>query len=253
MKDRAWEDEFTLLCERCGYVVEGLDPAGNCPECGKPIAESLPEQRVGTAWQQAPSLRTYLLTALSTLLSPMRTLDAIRVNPENGRMLAAWHHRIATIIVGVVLLIAVAWVSSNTRPANGIDWKAVVLVELSAASIAICIAIRTGLPILTFVETRGLIFLSRRRGSRVTPAMARSITSHGGIGWVIAAFGGVVGLTVSFLAFSRHIDTVYATPSLWAGIAFTLAGFLFFETFAWLGLRRCKFANRARPSTTIGA
>lgn len=27
-----------------------------------------------------------------------------------------------------------------------------------------------------------------------------------------------------------------------------LIGFLFFETFAWLGLRRLKFANRVRPA-----
>lgn len=33
----------------------------------------------------------------------------------------------------------------------------------------------------------------------------------------------------------------------WIGAAFVLGGFLFFEVFAWLGLRRCKFANRVRP------
>ncbi|MEZ6318065.1 MAG: hypothetical protein R3B49_04810 [Phycisphaerales bacterium] len=55
MPERPWADEYTVLCERCGYVVEGLDPAGACPECGKPIAESLPERRVGTPWQRARS------------------------------------------------------------------------------------------------------------------------------------------------------------------------------------------------------
>ena len=34
------------------------------------------------------------------------------------------------------------------------------------------------------------------------------------------------------------------------GIAISvIAGFLFFETFAYLGLRRCKYANRLRPKS----
>jgi hypothetical protein len=31
-----------LTCTKCGYALKGLASAGICPECGKPIAESLP-------------------------------------------------------------------------------------------------------------------------------------------------------------------------------------------------------------------
>ena len=37
---REWTDEYTLLCEKCGYVIEGLDTNGNCPECGTKLIES---------------------------------------------------------------------------------------------------------------------------------------------------------------------------------------------------------------------
>ena len=35
-------DEYTLLCERCGYIIEGLPTDNPCPECNRPIALSLP-------------------------------------------------------------------------------------------------------------------------------------------------------------------------------------------------------------------
>ncbi|UCD30243.1 MAG: hypothetical protein JSV03_07180, partial [Planctomycetota bacterium] len=33
------------LCEKCGYILTGLTAKDNCPECGQPIVESLPESR----------------------------------------------------------------------------------------------------------------------------------------------------------------------------------------------------------------
>lgn len=43
----------------------------------------------------------------------------------------------------------------------------------------------------------------------------------------------------------------YSSLALWFFLL-SLPGFLFFETFAWLGLRRCKYANRARAGGVEG-
>ena len=55
-------DDTTLLCERCGYSLEGLPHTHTCPECGVPIRESLPAQRTGSPWQRSPGVRSWLAT-----------------------------------------------------------------------------------------------------------------------------------------------------------------------------------------------
>ena len=40
----AWRAR-TPRCERCGYTITGLPRSTACPECGRPVAESLPENR----------------------------------------------------------------------------------------------------------------------------------------------------------------------------------------------------------------
>jgi hypothetical protein len=246
-KHTAWEDEYTLLCERCGYVVEGLDPAGNCPECGMAIAESLPERRVGTPWQQSPGLWSLMRTWWMTLRYPLRTLDVMRVGEANRVM--QWRRTLAFVVLLPVPVCLFAYLF--LRPHIFRNGVAAMWVFTPALLLIV-------IPILTAIETRGLQLFSSQRGTRVTRSAARQITTHGSVGWVIMS----IGITLSFLliagatalrlevfgansGLSLRIVRVSWPPAL-LGLVF---GFFFFETFAWLGLRRCRFANRVRPET----
>ena len=222
MPDRPWKDEYTLLCEKCGYVIEGLDTAGNCPECGKPIAESLPERRVGTPWQQSPGVGSLVRTWWMTLRHPLRTLDVMRIDEQMGK-------RLSVLTCSVTL----------------VGWPIVMF--------------------LTYIEVSGLRVIGKQRKTRVTPAVAWSVAGHGAVGWIVSMFGIVVGIFLFNIALNASLEYYhYATQgrpqdyssqkadTLWliasvVGGAVCLAGFLFFETFAYLGLRRCKYANRVRP------
>jgi hypothetical protein len=260
---RAWEDEYTLLCERCGYVVEGLPAEGACPECGKPIEESLPERRVGTPWQQSRSGANLARTWRMSLFHPIRTLSVLAESPVSDTRLRRW-----TTLASALLLSFSWWQYGAISVVREEPLSLLVLIAL----VLICaVALWPILLGLTQVETWGLGVIAKTRGFRVPINARRAITAHGCVGWL---FAGVilccvmVGLDVLHALLTKpyveydpsrpHFDNFEAlygrrTP-LWLDwltiatrVICLLAGFLFFETFAWLGLRRLKYANRTRP------
>jgi predicted RNA-binding Zn-ribbon protein involved in translation (DUF1610 family) len=267
MPDHHWTEEYTLhtlLCENCGYVIEGLDTNGNCPECGKPIQESLPERRQGTPWQQNPSIGSLVRTWWMTLRHPLRTLDVMKVG---GR-----RNRYALQIVTIFAASLIAACGFVALPVYETIRSESTLSELQLVLTIFIFALIPPFPllVLTWIESRGLTIISRTRGFRVDTPLSSSITSHGGVGWLLAAVlfsilypsGGVLIESVrpSFVEYyERRVltgignefpvppapDWVYwVDRALWGtGL---LLGFCFFEIFAYLGLRRCKFANRAR-------
>ena len=59
-----------LLCESCGYALNGLPDTGNCPECGKPVAEStIDSPRRPPAWEAGRdrSAARFQFTAIGVL------------------------------------------------------------------------------------------------------------------------------------------------------------------------------------------
>jgi predicted RNA-binding Zn-ribbon protein involved in translation (DUF1610 family) len=248
MPDRPWKDEYTLLCEKCGYVIEGLETDGNCPECGKPIVESLPERRVGTPWQQKPGVGSLVRTWWMTLRHPLRTLDVMRIQPV----------RLSSVIINPFLLLALLFFATFFMPALFLGIESLILlillpVYLGIGSILVFLTIG-----LMRVESLGLRTISRQRGFRITKDISRQIVAHGSIGWVIV-FAGMCNfwnfyLLSKFLTNSENntfnqLNGVAYVAGLTTLVVSFLAGFLFFETFAYLGLRRLKYANRIGPDS----
>ncbi len=262
MPDRPWKDEFTLLCEKCGYVIEGLDPGGACPECGKAIAESLPERRVGTAWQQRHGLLALFQTWAQCVRSPDGVVSILRSIPERNSV------RLMSITIAMASLVASAgyFMPSQIHRFQPFGARQI---ETFAMILAISLVPFTLLLLLTWIEGRGLRLIARSREFRLGPNFAIAVVAHGCVGWIFSALGFVIG-NFAAIALIRAmtpelestgdemLDTfaqIMSSPPRWvyyAGWAFmilgAIPGFLFFEVFAWLGLRRCKFANRVRPT-----
>jgi len=243
-----WDDEYTLLCEKCGYVIEGLDTEDPCPECGKPIKESLPERRVGTPWQQNPGFKSLMQTWWMTLRHPIQTLNVMQFQTI--------HH--PSIIIKPFLMIALFFVILGSMIIVFFAGEAfflgfvAFLLFMGIASIGCFVTIG-----LMKIESSGLRIISKQNKFRITNDISNNIVVHGSVGRVMVFIGlGVFSNTyVIWILFknSEFINSVQIAKSIFVtGTGFlaisSILGFLFFEFFAYLGLRRCKFANRVRPS-----
>ncbi|MGJ8635234.1 MAG: hypothetical protein ACSHX5_00110 [Phycisphaerales bacterium] len=238
-----WKDEYTLLCERCGYILEDLDQSLPCPECGKPISESLPERRVGTPWQQKRTFKTFMHTWWVTIRKPKSTLDTMSFNESEYNDLAAYSC-IATHLVPIGTTLALLLIDGSFN---------------RIASILLCVfsfvPVWLILMLLTATESFGLRFIGNRRGFRIEKMISNNIVAHGTAGWLLMGFGSTLGAL--FVLLPDITDSIVIPERIdfnmigWWIIFFScILGFLFFEIFAYLGLRRCKYANRSRPTDT---
>lgn len=251
-------NDHTLLCERCGYIIEGLPETGACPECGRPIAESLPERRdltVATGW-----LGSVYRNAARTIRHPFRTLDRTPIH-ENVIHAGLWTRIHAATWIGASLAvssIALGVLDDNEPYGLAIGLAVMMIIGLVGGTLVFLL-----IQLLTWIEVRGLVLFGKQRGSRITLNVARTTCAHGSAGWLIASIGFALTATTAsltwglFAGWKQHDG--YRSPTLpgwgWAvvetsplvALAWIAIGFLFFETFAWLGLRRLRFANPPRP------
>lgn len=232
-------DEFALLCETCGYVLHGLPRESACPECGRPIASSLPEARAGTPWQQSGGAKAWARTSLHALSRPTHTFGSLRPGPRDRALLLL--NSAAT-----AALLAIAWWWSR-EPAR----LSLAVALLGAA--AVFAGSFFGLLALTWIERVGLVFFARRRDERLTRAMASSICAHASVGWLLAgvlAFAAVAiaelaGLEPWVVRPAPNVVVIHSWVVTVPPVAGFFAGLMVFEVLAYLGARRCRFANTA--------
>lgn len=246
--------EFTLLCERCGYVIEGLPGDGACPECGKPIAESLPEARAGSPWQGLASHRRWLDTATQLTLHPRTGFGRVRIDRGSCSELLLRNLLTASLVMaiafGVIMLrmtIHLELLAYLVPQFGWIKWIGITLCVAFTIAMG-SVGFLALLAFLVSLEEVGIRLYSRTRSWRITEDVAHAICAHAGIGWVV---GAVLMLLMvvgdwALRPFSAWLGTfgfVIAPVCL-------LAGMLCFETLVFIGMRRCKFANRPRPLAT---
>src|SRR5205085_9325028 len=97
-------EESALLCEKCGYIVNGIPMDSLCPECAAPIAESLPETRQPPLWERAgPGANYFFMTTFQLIVSPTRFFRSMSSRGDShlsGRF-ARGHYFIASIFFGL--------------------------------------------------------------------------------------------------------------------------------------------------------
>lgn len=232
-------DEYTLLCEACGYVLEGLDHAGICPECATPIRASLPHlTRPGSPWQQDPTFRSFVATCREMLLRPQETLSRVRIDARSSGSFEGWITFLnAGLIVtpGAVYYTLRILTGPNPSARTSMQDLALGLLVVGVAFTMSALA----LSILTGIERTGIRTFGRIHRRRISFAVATTICAHAGIGWLTGSLLFMVTILIGITTGPRLL-VLFAPLGLCLGL-------LHFEILVWLGVRRCRYANRERP------
>ena len=108
--------ETSVLCEGCGYTLDGLPATGQCPECGLPIAASTgADGRVPPAWEDATTGRgktwRFLSTTAAVVFTPGRFYRTFATRRDDlaARRFAQWHWAVSAILFAGALSIHEFW------------------------------------------------------------------------------------------------------------------------------------------------
>jgi len=217
-------DPGVLLCERCGYEVRGLPITDSCPECGRTIAESSLDRRVGSAWQRRPGPISMVATAARTLTRPVGRWSEVSADAPSSSALL-W---VTTLAAVVVFPVTPLIVTATFR--------------LSAAALTPIVALATwaGLLGLSWIEARGVRLIGRLRHARVTRHVAYAVVGHASAGWLAGAIL-AAGTTLTLAALQPR-SLLLADLGIGVVVA-GVVGLVWFEVLTSLGLRRMRFAN----------
>lgn len=110
--------ESDILCESCGYTLNGLPDDSNCPECGGAIEKSTVRSGRGlTGFEQRSGLSSFLATTLAVLARPTRFYRALAT--RSGHPAAEWfarrHRFIAALLFCSAAIGYALWLESISR------------------------------------------------------------------------------------------------------------------------------------------
>ncbi len=105
-------EETALLCEKCGYIVNGIPQDSLCPECAAPIVESLPAARRPPDWEREKAgFLSFWKTTAQLIFVPGRFFRSMTPRGEVRRSanFARWHIWLTSFLFGAAAYIHASW------------------------------------------------------------------------------------------------------------------------------------------------
>lgn len=227
-----------LLCESCGYMLNGLPNEGNCPECGTPIADSTHRSgRTLSPWETGDSL---IHTSVEVTFRPARFYRSLKTRvagPElrRARHFASIHWAVAGLLITLAIIghyaLTLGW---SLHPAGFALLGATVILAFMFTAWG-----------LTEAATRLTAWEASWRGYRLPPEVVRRALHYhaahllpAGGALVLIVFGYRLSLATGLLDFA---DTVI--PYLYVLSATAIGAALYLFWTYWIGMRNLLYAN----------
>ena len=238
-------EETALLCEKCGYIINGISTESVCPECATPILESLPDTRQPPLWEQqsGSAITRFILTTIQLIFTPARFFRSInsRADLEKSASFARGHYWISSLLFGATAYVHGIWAwpflwydrPIDTRPVYGI----LMLTLFSALAYWLLV-------ITASLAARLTAWEAAYRGLRLPrQVVQRALHYHSAhyLPVALLAFATVVGHQI-LITIAPSMDR-YGFRYLYILCALVIlsAGYLF-STY-WKGMRNLMYAN----------
>jgi hypothetical protein len=245
-----------LLCSACGYVLDGIDQTGMCPECGKPISDSIGTDRIPPAWEATDSnnrFTAFIRTSSQIIFRPAhfyRTLN-VRGSLESARRFARIHWWIAAALFGISGATHVVWFNYNISNyriiQQAVDSPGGEAVLFAGLVIGLTLPAYLALDLTTRVAGKLTTWEATYRGLRLPyPIVLRGMYYHAahyfpvGLAALILIEGFQLLRIIlgAYLPFNSPIIYLYALCAL-----VVIAAIYLFQTY-WIGMRNMMYANR---------
>lgn len=239
--------ETDVLCEACGYVLNGLPPESNCPECGRPAADSSATLRQPSPWEQAIEKRSglkglaagFIRTTLVCIFRPTRFFRHLSVTPHKAsRQFAVIHWLTTSALFGAALAIHLDWSGTILPSDNPLPrWLTAVLL------VAFAFVCTIG---LNWIAARLTAWEAAYRGYRLPlPVVRRGLDYHTPHYLPVAVVVAAVVVAYHFLVRRWPIAAnLQATTYLYVLSAVIVLGALYLFKTYWTAMRNLMYANR---------
>jgi hypothetical protein len=235
--------ENDLLCEGCGYTLNGLPADSNCPECGKPIAESTGVgRREPPAWETARRARfaAFLSTTAEVLFRPThfyRTL-ATRRETRPARTFGRVHWIAAAALFGLAATVHTIWFLD----AGGYNVR---LQRYAIPFTMLATATYVALAATTALAARLTHWEASYRGLRLPLGVVqRGLYYHAAHYLPVGLVAAATVVTFVTLLTRGSLDVEWYTRYLYILSAEVILGALYLFKTYWIGMRNMMYANR---------